>query len=205
MSRRHSERDVRDARDLLERSARESRGMQQEQHSRERESLERTSRQTADWGSARLGYSRDSDARLERQSDRHFASRPILPYVTQDTRDDLPSKREIDDPQERSRGPINLEPERKQALNHQEYFLPGEGINREVIQNDITRYLGNDATVRPYAHPDGRQGYLIRACRPPTTVSDAQMVGRWQRIFHVITVVTGDDRNTQTRLTSVRD
>jgi len=30
-----------------------------------------------------------------------------------------------------------------------EYFLPGIGIDREVITADICRYLGNDALVRP--------------------------------------------------------
>ena len=29
------------------------------------------------------------------------------------------------------------------------YFLPGEGISREVIQADICRYLGPDATCMP--------------------------------------------------------
>ena len=29
-----------------------------------------------------------------------------------------------------------------------EYFVPREGISRVVIEVDITRYLGNDATVR---------------------------------------------------------
>lgn len=29
-----------------------------------------------------------------------------------------------------------------------EYFIPEEGIAREVIEEDITRYLGYDATVR---------------------------------------------------------
>jgi hypothetical protein len=33
-----------------------------------------------------------------------------------------------------------------------EYFIPGEGISREVIQADICRYLGNDALVRPGNH-----------------------------------------------------
>jgi hypothetical protein len=56
----------------------------------------------------------------------------------------------------------------------QEYFLPGEDINREVVQADICRYLGNDATVRPYQHPDGRQGYIIRSYRAPTSVSSVQ-------------------------------
>lgn len=30
-----------------------------------------------------------------------------------------------------------------------EYFLPRNGIEREVISADITHYLGNDALVRP--------------------------------------------------------
>jgi len=29
-----------------------------------------------------------------------------------------------------------------------EYFIPEDGIAREVIEEDITRYLGNDATVQ---------------------------------------------------------
>lgn len=33
-----------------------------------------------------------------------------------------------------------------------EYFIPGDGISREVIQADICRYLGNDALVRPGQH-----------------------------------------------------
>lgn len=38
---------------------------------------------------------------------------------------------------------------------HNEYFIPGEGISREVIQADICRYLGNDALVKPGAHNVG--------------------------------------------------
>jgi len=29
------------------------------------------------------------------------------------------------------------------------YFVPGAGIDREVITTDICRYLGNDALVKP--------------------------------------------------------
>jgi hypothetical protein len=29
-----------------------------------------------------------------------------------------------------------------------EYFIPENAIAREIIEEDITRYLGNDATVR---------------------------------------------------------
>lgn len=34
------------------------------------------------------------------------------------------------------------------------YFLPGDGISREVITADICKYLGADALVRPYVHQD---------------------------------------------------
>jgi hypothetical protein len=30
-----------------------------------------------------------------------------------------------------------------------QWFVPAEGIERQVISADIQRYLGNDATVRP--------------------------------------------------------
>ncbi len=30
-----------------------------------------------------------------------------------------------------------------------EYFVPKDGIDREVVTSDIARYLGNDALVRP--------------------------------------------------------
>lgn len=37
-----------------------------------------------------------------------------------------------------------------QRLDRQnEYFIPGEGISRDVILAHITDYLGNDALVRP--------------------------------------------------------
>lgn len=73
-----------------------------------------------------------------------------------------------------------------------EYFIPGDGISREVIQADICRYLGNDALVRPGNHgvrrlfylpfytpsspltdhpPQGRPGFFIRAYRNLTSVS----------------------------------
>lgn len=38
--------------------------------------------------------------------------------------------------------------------NYNEYFLPGEGIDREVIQSEICRYLGQDATCKPGTHND---------------------------------------------------
>lgn len=38
--------------------------------------------------------------------------------------------------------------------NYNEYFLPGDGIDREVIQSEICRYLGQDATCKPGTHND---------------------------------------------------
>jgi hypothetical protein len=35
------------------------------------------------------------------------------------------------------------------AARQNEYFVPRDGIDREVITSDICRYLGNDALVRP--------------------------------------------------------
>ncbi|KAH8882482.1 hypothetical protein GQ53DRAFT_831585 [Thozetella sp. PMI_491] len=59
------------------------------------------------------------------------------------------------------------------AARQNEYFVPRDGIDREVITADICRYLGNDALVRPgtYEAPDGRvtQGYFITAYRNLTT------------------------------------
>jgi hypothetical protein len=48
--------------------------------------------------------------------------------------------------------------------SYNEYFLPGEGIDREVIQSEICRYLGQDATCKPGAHTDVR----IAATTPRT-------------------------------------
>ncbi|KAI2605078.1 uncharacterized protein GGS25DRAFT_414812 [Hypoxylon fragiforme] len=55
-----------------------------------------------------------------------------------------------------------------------EYFVPRDGIDREVITADICRYLGNDALVRPgtYENPSTGQiiqGYYINAYRNLTT------------------------------------
>ncbi|OJJ83052.1 putative transcription factor RfeG [Aspergillus glaucus CBS 516.65] len=63
-----------------------------------------------------------------------------------------------------------------------EYFIPGDGISREVIQADICRYLGNDALVRPGNH-NGCQGYFIRAYRNLTSEMIADLKAdssRWE-------------------------
>lgn len=61
----------------------------------------------------------------------------------------------------------------QQSNRQNEYFVPRDGIDREVITADICRYLGNDALVRPGNYDDrGRviQGYYITAYRNLTTV-----------------------------------
>jgi hypothetical protein len=73
----------------------------------------------------------------------------------------------------------NLEKDRnKQHLEcltrTNEYFIPGDGIDRLVITADICRYLGNNALVRPgtYENPQTRQeikGYFISAYRNLTS------------------------------------
>ncbi|KAJ5378788.1 hypothetical protein N7509_011907 [Penicillium cosmopolitanum] len=63
-----------------------------------------------------------------------------------------------------------------------EYFIPGDGISREVIQADICRYLGNDALVRPGNH-NGRPGFFIRAYRNLTSEMIADLKAdsaRWE-------------------------
>ncbi|KZF23006.1 hypothetical protein L228DRAFT_268370 [Xylona heveae TC161] len=62
------------------------------------------------------------------------------------------------------------------------YWIPGDGIAREVIQADICRYLGNDALVRPDVF-EGREGYRIQAYRNLTSEMIADLKAdsrRWQ-------------------------
>ncbi|KAM7216643.1 hypothetical protein V8F06_007958 [Rhypophila decipiens] len=67
----------------------------------------------------------------------------------------------------------NPPPASAASARQNEYFVPRDGIDREVITSDICRYLGNDALVRPgtYESPDGRviQGYFITAYRNLTS------------------------------------
>ncbi|KAI1361216.1 hypothetical protein F5Y08DRAFT_330982 [Xylaria arbuscula] len=61
-----------------------------------------------------------------------------------------------------------------QQTRQNEYFVPRDGIDREVITADICRYLGNDALVRPgnYENPETGQmiqGYFINAYRNLTS------------------------------------
>jgi hypothetical protein len=71
-------------------------------------------------------------------------------------RDDVPSRVSVDDAREIPRPRIDLQSQRREepSPRYQGYFLPDEDINYEVIQNDICRYLGNDATVQPGQYSD---------------------------------------------------
>jgi hypothetical protein len=69
--------------------------------------------------------------------------------------------------QPRNQGP----PVPSTATRQNEYFVPRDGIDREVISADICRYLGNDALVRP-GH------YEVRARsaspRPPKSLTSCR-------------------------------
>ncbi|KAI9795836.1 MAG: hypothetical protein M1833_006785 [Piccolia ochrophora] len=68
------------------------------------------------------------------------------------------------------------------APRQNRYFLPGEGIRREVITADICRYLGNDALVKPGQY-EGREGYWVTAYRALTSDMIADLKAdsmRWQ-------------------------
>ncbi|KAF2011068.1 hypothetical protein BU24DRAFT_427280 [Aaosphaeria arxii CBS 175.79] len=49
-----------------------------------------------------------------------------------------------------------------------QYFLPGFGISRAVIQSEIRYHCGPDAIVRPYTL-QGRDGFLVTASGPQLT------------------------------------
>ncbi|KAJ4259614.1 hypothetical protein NW762_007544 [Fusarium torreyae] len=73
-----------------------------------------------------------------------------------------------------SRSSRNAPPTSSGTGRQNEYFVPRDGIDREVISADICRYLGNDALVRPghYENPQtgqAVQGYYITAYRNLTT------------------------------------
>jgi hypothetical protein len=50
---------------------------------------------------------------------------------------------------ERERERASRAQQQQASARTNEYFVPKDGIDREVITADICRYLGNDALVRP--------------------------------------------------------
>ena len=163
-----------------DRSGRDARDVSREQYPRDPVDS-KDQRRVDERDSDRMENRRDwySELRSSRQS----SARSVNSYSYADERDrgeaDLSPRKYMDYPRDRYTTPADSQSVgRGRESQYQEYFLPGEGINREVIQYDICRYLGQDATVRPYTHVDGRNGYLIKAYRAMTTVSTAHIVKR---------------------------
>ncbi|KAF2657970.1 kinase-like protein [Lophiostoma macrostomum CBS 122681] len=53
------------------------------------------------------------------------------------------------------------------------YFVPGFGISRAVIQNEIRYYCGPDSIVRPYTYQN-RDGYRVTTTGPPLTKAQVE-------------------------------
>lgn len=122
-----------------------------------------------------MDYPRNSPSDI--RTIRDSALRPVHTSANQGDRNDPFSRGYMDDSQG-GIDPRTLAQREPSSRQRNDYFLPGEDINREVITADICRYLGRDTLVRPYTHPDGRQGYLITASQALTSVSNAQIVER---------------------------
>lgn len=141
-------------RDVRDRRTRDLRDIQRDQDARER--MEPREQRRLDGRDAeRMDYPRDGRSDLWTTT-RDPLSRPVYAYDKMDRDDVPPSRTYVDDARDRRGPPIDLQSQRREepSSRYQEYFLPGEDINREVIQYDICRYLGNDATVRPVQYSD---------------------------------------------------
>ena len=186
MSRRYQDPDERDARDRRSLYARESPEVYYSRDLRDpRDEVD--SRDQIDSRNQHRLQERDPGrhdpdvTRSGLQRERDSASRRAYSYDDQRHRDhsDPRSTGYMDHRQDMYRQPVDPQSVRREeepSSRYQEYFLPAEDISREVIQYDICRYLGNDAMVRPYIHPDGRRGYLIKAYRAPTVVCIAPII-----------------------------
>ncbi|KAF8248117.1 hypothetical protein K440DRAFT_264593 [Wilcoxina mikolae CBS 423.85] len=63
------------------------------------------------------------------------------------------------------------------------WFLDGEGIEHRVVQSDIPRYLGNNATIRRGTGPENRPGYWYYAYRPLTDAMVQSLKDDSQRYY----------------------
>lgn len=79
-----------------------------------------------------------------------------------------PEKRASVSPVSRSYSHQTMAPPQPNIPRTNRYFLPGDGIRREIITRDICRFLGNDALVKPGSFED-RDGFWITAYRALTT------------------------------------
>ena len=132
-------RDPRDARTIVDsRSARDPRDTRETRDTRDI----RDTRDPRD-----NAYGRDPRMPVD-PNDRRTAD--VGRDLARDTRTAPPvvTRGDIRDPRSR---PEEIPP--RQAPTN-DYFLPEDDISREVITADICRYLGPDALVRPYRHPD---------------------------------------------------
>lgn len=69
----------------------------------------------------------------------------------------------------RGRGYIQTQP-----TSEHPYWIDGEGIDHQVIQLDIQRYLGNDAVIKK-GMKDGRDGYWYNGYRALTSKMEASI------------------------------
>lgn len=84
------------------------------------------------------------------------------------------------------------------TTRHNEYFVPRDGIDREVISADICRYLGNDALVRP-GHYEVRRRVSGRPrchCTHATTTSHLQLPSLFLSYAALLTI--SREQNPQT-------
>lgn len=108
---------------------------------------------------------------------------------------------------ERDRDRASRTQQQQASARTNEYFVPKEGIDREVITADICRYLGNDALVRPgnYENPTTRQvqaGYFITAYRNLTTEMIADLKAdsaRWDAERRATVATRGHPTNVEYR------
>lgn len=73
-------------------------------------------------------------------------------YRTVPGRSPYPADNQYPDSRPRNRAPVDtpMANDRDSSRpQYEEYFCPGDGIEREVIQHNICKYLGQDATCRP--------------------------------------------------------
>ncbi|KAB2577637.1 hypothetical protein BFW01_g9718 [Lasiodiplodia theobromae] len=66
------------------------------------------------------------------------------------------------------------------SLNN--YFVPGYGISRAVIQGEIRYHCGPDAIVRPFTH-QGRDGFLVTTAGPPLTKAQIEDIKEASREY----------------------
>ncbi|MCJ1437032.1 hypothetical protein MMC27_006417 [Xylographa pallens] len=101
----------------------------------------------------------DRSDRPERRSDRgdkRYADPGGRDYGRdpRDSRDSYPTEKPSREPPRDSRTVRDLN----------EYFVDGQGISRAVLQMDICKYLGPEATSRPGTYHD-KTGFFVRAVR----------------------------------------